>query len=140
MNSKNLHSHLTLPKKAVLLVEDSESLRVLMSNMLGKTFEVTSARNGLEAMTWLHSGLLPDVIVTDVLMPELDGRQLLSGLRNSGMYQNIPVVVVSGSCEKAELDLIRSLGANDILPKPFKPAELYSSLNRLMSPGLAAAA
>lgn len=139
MNSKNLHSHLTLPKKAVLLVEDSECLRKLMSNMLGKTYEVTAARNGLEAMTWLHSGLLPDVIVTDVQMPELDGRQLLSGLRNSGMYQNIPVIVVSGSCEKAEIDHIRSLGANDILPKPFSPTELTGSLNRLMEPRLAAA-
>lgn len=134
MNSKNLHSRLAIPKKAVLLVEDSESLRALMSNMLGKMYQVTAAKNGLEAMTWLHSGLLPDVIVTDVLMPELDGRQLLSGLRNSGMYQNIPVVVVSGSCEKAELDHIRSLGANDILPKPFSPTELHSSLSRLMEP------
>jgi two-component system, chemotaxis family, chemotaxis protein CheY len=123
-----------MTKKAVLIVEDSTPFRTLMGNLLSKEFNVTTARNGLEAMTWLHSGLLPDVIVTDVQMPELDGAALISNLRCSGMLRNIPVVVVSGSCEESELVAIRALGAQEILPKPFKPFQLTSTINRLARP------
>ena len=139
MNSNTVHSSQKFQKQAVLLVEDSDSLRALMSFILGKTYRVFPARNGLEAMAWLQNGLLPDVIVTDVQMPELDGAALIANLRCSGIYKHIPVVVVSGSCVPAELDQIRLLGAQDVLPKPFKPAELHGSIARLMQPFAAAA-
>ncbi len=129
-----------MTKKAVLIVEDSTPFRTLMGNLLSREYDVTSARNGLEAMMWLRSGILPDVIVTDVQMPELDGAALISNLRCSGLLQNIPVVVVSGSCESYELDEIRSLGAEEVLVKPFKPAQLQSTINRLARPSEAAAA
>lgn len=129
-----------MTKKAVLIVEDSTPFRTLMGSMLSREYDVVSARNGLEAMMWLRSGLIPDVIVTDVQMPELDGAQFITNLRCSGLLQNIPVVVVSGSCEEFELEEIRKMGAQDILVKPFKPTQLHNTINRLTRPTEAAAA
>ncbi len=129
-----------MTRKAVLIVEDSTPFRTLMGNMLSRDYDVISARNGLEAMMWLRSGMLPDIIVTDVQMPELDGAQLISNIRCSGMLQNIPVVVVSGSCEEFELNEIRNMGAQEILLKPFKPTQLHNTINRLTRPLEAAAA
>ncbi len=126
--------------KKVLIVEDSTPFRTLMGNMLSREYEVVSARNGLEAMMWLRSGMLPDIIVTDVQMPELNGAELISNLRCSGMLQNIPVVVVSGSCEELELNEIRAMGAQEILLKPFKPTQLHNTINRLTGPLAAAVA
>ena len=126
--------------KKVLIVEDSTPFRTLMGNMLSRDYDVVSARNGLEAMMWLRSGMLPDIIVTDVQMPELNGAELISNIRCSGMLQNIPVVVVSGSCEELELNEIRAMGAQEILLKPFKPTQLQNTINRLTGPLEAVAA
>ena len=131
MTSRNL---------SVLIVEDSTPFRTLMGSMLSKEYDVVSARNGLEAMMWLRSGLLPDIIVTDVQMPELNGAELISNLRCSGLLQNIPVVVVSGSCEELELSEIRKMGAQEVLLKPFKPTQLHNTINRLTRPMDAVAA
>jgi two-component system, chemotaxis family, chemotaxis protein CheY len=123
-----------MTKKAVLIVEDSTPFRTLMGSLLSRDYNVVSARNGLEAMMCLRNGLMPDIIVTDVQMPELDGAELISNLRCSGMLQNIPVVVVSGSCEEVELVEIRKMGAQEILVKPFKPFQLQNTINRLTRP------
>jgi CheY-like chemotaxis protein len=120
-----------MTKKAVLIVEDSTPFRTLMGSMLSKDFDVITARNGLEAMSWLQSGLLPDVIVTDVHMPEIDGNDLISNLRCSGVFQKIPVLVVSGSSEMKQLADLRKLGAQDVLTKPFQPIQLTSTIKRL---------
>ncbi len=119
--------------KKVLLIEDHDSLRHVMGAFLSKSYQVVSAKNGLEAMSWLSRGERPDVIVTDVQMPELTGKELLSSIRNSGMMRHIPVVVVSGSCEEQELAEIRRLGASEILPKPFNPMSLRSAIDGVMA-------
>jgi CheY-like chemotaxis protein len=114
--------------RKVLLVEDHDSLRQVIGSFLSKRFEVTGAKNGFEAMCRLSQGLMPDVIVTDAMMPDLTGFQLLAHLRCSGMYADIPVIVISGSCNEEEEERFKQLGIQDYFRKPFSPTQLQNRM------------
>jgi CheY-like chemotaxis protein len=118
--------------RKVLIVEDHDSLRLLMGSFLSKSFDVVSAKNGLEAMGWLSKGELPDVIITDLRMPELNGNQFLSNLKCSGMFRDIPVVVISASENEDDERRYRALGARDFIRKPFNPVTLKERLVQIM--------
>lgn len=114
--------------RKILLVEDHDSLRHVIGAFLSKHFDVTGAKNGLQAMSHLSQGLVPDVIVTDAVMPGLNGFQLLANLRCSGIYADIPVIVISGSCNDEEEKHFRQLGAHAYFRKPFNPIQLREHL------------
>lgn len=114
--------------RKVLLVEDHDSLRRVIGTFLSNRFDVTGAKNGLEAMGHLSRGFVPDVIVTDAMMPDLNGFQFLANLRCSGMYAGIPIVVISGSCNDEEAARFRQLGVTDYFSKPFSPIQLQERL------------
>lgn len=118
--------------RKVLLVEDHDSLRNLIGVFLSKQFEVTGAKNGLEAMCRLSNGLLPDVIVTDAGMPGLNGIQLLANLRCSGMFSDIPVIVIGNPENEEEEQHFKQLGAHDYFRKPFSPVKLQDRLMQIM--------
>lgn len=111
-------------------MEDHDGLRRIIGHFLSEKFEVIGAKNGLEAMSWLSKGMMPDIIVTDASMPELDGAALIAQLRCTGLWADIPVVVMgSGSGEEeAEAKTFRQLGAYEYFGKPFSPTRLKDRL------------
>jgi two-component system, chemotaxis family, chemotaxis protein CheY len=121
--------------RRVLLVEDHDSLRRLLGNFLSDNFDVVGAKNGLEAISWLSTGVVPDVIITDNDMPEIDGANLLRQLRCTGLWSNIPVVVM-GEVEDIEQESERyqSLGAQAFFNRPFSPIALQEKLLQIVSP------
>lgn len=116
--------------RSLLLVEDHDGLRRIIGSFLSEKFNVVGAKNGLEAMSWLSKGVMPDIIVTDSAMPEIDGATLLSNLRCSGLWADIPVVVLgSGSSDDAaEEQRFKMLGAYEYFAKPFSPSRLQDRL------------
>ncbi len=119
--------------KRVLIVEDHDSLRLVMGAYLSKYFDIVSAKNGLEAMGWLSQGELPDLIITDVRMPEIGGAQFLRNLKCSGVYRDIPVVVVSGSDSDDDRKMCQKMGAADFFRKPFDPANLQQRVSQILN-------
>lgn len=117
--------------RKVLLVEGNDSLRRLVGAFLSQQFEVAGAKSGLEAMNRLSQGFFPDAIVTDARVPDLGGVQFLSNLRCSGMFADIPVVVISGSDSDGEELHFKQLGVRDYFRKPFSPEKLQEALLRL---------
>ncbi|MCA0236724.1 MAG: response regulator [Bacteroidetes bacterium] len=118
--------------KKVLLIEDHDNLRYIIGAFLSKKFEVVGARNGLEAMGWLSKGVLPDVIISDARMPELDGASFLSNLRCSGLFSKIPVVIISGADSHEEEQQFQQLGISGYFRKPFNPVQLQDQLIRIV--------
>lgn len=114
--------------RRLLLVEDHDGLRRVIGSFLSEKFDVVGAKNGLEAMTWLQKGVMPDVIVTDSAMPELDGAALLSNLRCSGLWADIPVVVLGNTDDEDEVNRFKLLGAYAYFSKPFSPVQLQNQL------------
>ena len=111
-------------KQKILLVDDKGEFRRLLSVFLADKYEVYTAGDGLEALAALQGGIEPDVIVTDLMMPELDGKTLINQLKASGAFRHIPVLVLSGIDQSGERIQLLKAGAYDFMVKPFNPEEL----------------
>ena len=74
-------------KKQILIIEDHDSIRILLGKLLSKKYKVTTRRDGLEGMAWLSEGNFPDLILLDIHMPQIAGHEFLMGLRTSGFFR-----------------------------------------------------
>ena len=119
-------------KKKILLIDDKEEFRRLVKIFLSNRYEVETAENGLKALSMLQNGYFPDLIVTDLMMPEIDGKAFLNHIKNSGVFNEIPVIILS-SIDKSskKIELLKS-GAMDYMNKPFNPAELDIRIQNIL--------
>ena len=115
----------------VLVIEDDAPLCWLLERILRGKYEVIIMNNGLEAWSWLLDGNNCDLIISDVKMPSLDGIELLENLSNSGLFRNIPVIMLSGFEDSQKQCL--ELGAFAYLVKPFEPQKFLSEVNRAIA-------
>lgn len=109
----------------VLVVEDEPRiLNFLRSKLKASGYEVITASNGLEALEQVHCQE-PDLIVLDIVMPKMNGFEMLKELRS---FSPIPVIILSA--KGGDIDKIKGLGlgADDYLPKPFNPDELVARI------------
>jgi PAS domain S-box-containing protein len=109
--------------KRILLADDNADMRQYIQNILESEFHVECAGHGLQALQLIEQSL-PDLVLTDVMMPELDGFGLLRALRSNRRTQGIPVIMLSARAgEEARVEGIQA-GADDYLIKPFSAREL----------------
>jgi len=88
--------------------------------------------NGMDAMSFLRQGALPDIIITDLNTPEMGGLELIEQLRTSGYFTAIPVLVLSGDENTETRIKCLDSGADDYLVKPFNPRELEARLRAIL--------
>jgi len=119
-------------KKKILIIDDKSEFRRLTKAILVNKYDVESAENGLEALSLLQNGLMPDLIVCDLMMPELGGKGFVEQLKSSGAFKNIPVIILSSIDKNEEKIQLINLGANDYLEKPYNPAELLARIENLL--------
>ena len=114
----------------ILVVEDDTDLRRMIKTMLAGVGDVTTAIDGSEAITLLNNNLDPDVIVTDLMMPRMDGLQLVKEIRANPKIANIPVIVLTA--KGTPMDVISGInaGARHYLTKPFKASELIDKVTK----------
>ncbi len=108
---------------SVLVVDDNELIRRLATKLLTKNnYEVTTALNGRAALQQINN-VKPDVILLDVMMPEMDGFECCRQIKNNDSTMDIPVILVSSNTET--IDKIKGLeiGAADYIVKPFDYGE-----------------
>ncbi len=117
-------------KKKILAIDDEKSIRFIIENTFRKDFDVTTLSNGMDAMFFLQSGNLPDVIICDVEMPVLNGFEFIHRIRESGFFDEIPVIMLSGKEESADKIKCFEMGADDYVLKPFNPKELIARIKR----------
>ncbi|MEI6173552.1 MAG: response regulator transcription factor [Bacteroidota bacterium] len=117
-------------KKKILAIDDEKSIRFIIENTFNKDFEVTSISNGMDALFYLQTGNLPDVIICDVEMPVLNGFEFIRRIRESGFFDEIPLIMLSGKEESADKIKCFEMGADDYVLKPFNPKELIARIKR----------
>ncbi len=121
-------------RKKILVIEDHDSVRLLLQQFLRKTFDVTCKVDGFDGLAWLSQGNIPDLIILDMSMPKLSGLDFLNNIRTSGVFRDIPVLIVSAEEENAVINKCYDLGIEGYVPKPFNPIELnqtiYKALNQ----------
>ena len=113
----------------VLVVDDDAVNRLLLSRALEREgHQVRAVANGLEAVQALHDGPL-DCVLLDVLMPEMDGYQVLEHIRGDPKIRRTPVIMISALEDLESIVRCIELGADDYLPKPFDPVLLRARVN-----------
>jgi len=120
-----------MPAKRVLLVEDNTSVRELIHVLLqGEGYEIIEAVDGADGLRRADQDQ-PDLIILDLMMPDVDGERVLSTLQGDSGLSKIPVLVVSGKYEA--LDRLKErLGEKNVFPKPFEPTKLMDRIGDLI--------
>lgn len=109
----------------ILVVEDDPGLIEGIRSILEiDGYEVMTAENGSRALTVLQSEQIPDLIISDIMMPEMDGVQFLKAVRQESRWLNIPVIFLTAKGEKADIQQGKQLGVDDYLVKPFEAEDL----------------
>lgn len=118
-----------MDKKKLLLAEDDELLAALLNFRLEKDgYEVQWSRNGREVKEHLNEQM-PDIIVSDIMMPYFSGMELIDYVRNE-LNSNVPIIIISSAGNEENVLSAFELGANDFISKPISPSELIVRLNR----------
>jgi CheY-like chemotaxis protein len=119
-------------KKSILLVEDDPALRRSMVFFLElEGFELMEASNGKEALEVIQR-TPPDLIVTDIMMPEMDGVQFYMTLKEDPAAREIPVIALTVKDALQDRQYASYLGMDEYLNKPFDPGELLGKINKLL--------
>lgn len=115
----------------VLLVEDNDELLAFMKRSLSRDFEVFTATDGAEAWEFVRT-LLPDLVVSDIMMPRMDGFELCSQMKSTWETSHIPLILLTALSEKTEQMRGLGLGADDYLTKPFDTSLLTGRIRSLI--------
>src|SRR6476661_2826668 len=121
-------------KKQILIVDDEEAIRLLLNEVLKDEYTIYTCENGLKAISWLSQGNKVDLIITDIVMPKMDGLSLVKNLRCSTKMRDIPIIVLS-SCagDEYELKALQN-GVFDFVQKPFDPVKLEKIVKEALEP------
>lgn len=118
--------------KHILIIDDEPVMRKLLEQILKSKYHIDTQENGREALDWMYSGNIPDLVVADLNMPELNGFEFIQRVRESGFFADLPLIVLSGEESSSERIRCLKLGANDYLIKPFNPEELALRIENLL--------
>ncbi|QQS29309.1 MAG: response regulator [Sphingobacteriales bacterium] len=141
LTNNSMNGNLQLPegnnpsiavKPVILITEDNNDLRNYLNILLSDQYEVISATNGQEACEILMSGRIPDLILSDIMMPVMDGFQLLDKIKSNDNFRHIPIIMLTAREDlKSKLKALR-IGVDDYLTKPFEEEELKVRIKNLL--------
>ena len=122
-----------MAKKKILVIDDEKSIRFIIENTLKNEFDVISLPNGQEGLSYLEIGNFPDMIICDLVMPELNGFEFLERIKASGFFDDIPIMILSGREWSQDKIKCFELGAEDYVVKPFNPSEVVARIKRRLA-------
>jgi CheY-like chemotaxis protein len=121
----------------VLVVEDNpDVLFNIMVTLEANNYEVEMATNGKEAANKLlemKDKKFPDIIISDIMMPEMDGYEFYQFLKNDQQYKDIPLIFLSALATPDDIRFAKFLGANDYITKPFQEEKLLEMVAQKLS-------
>lgn len=119
--------------QTVMLVDDSATILMSLKAVLVKAgYGVETAMHGEEALTMVNGGLRPNLIISDVNMPRMDGITFAREVRKSAGMRFTPILMLTTESEQAKRDAARSAGATGWLVKPVKPEQLLGVIRQVL--------
>lgn len=116
----------------ILVIDDHKDIVWLITETLSSEYQVQEAYNAEEALEFLKQ-YTPSLIITDIMMPNIDGLELISLIKENRYTRHIPLIIVSAKISDQEQAAGLNIGADAYLTKPFSPTVLLSVVNRLMT-------
>lgn len=114
-------------RNQILILDDDKAMCQLLEKLLEKNYDVITKHDGMSAMYWLVQGNIPDLVISDLDMPNLNGEEFIKNLKRSGYYKNVPFIIITGFDNKEQKMRIMKLGIHDFFVKPFNPKDLLFS-------------
>ena len=125
-----------MDKISVLIIEDDEFLSDMYKTKFEslEDFDVNVAQDGEEGLKLLNGGLKPNIILLDIVMPKMDGIEVLSNIKNIGDCKDVPVVMLTNLGQKEEIDKAMQMGATDYFIKAnFTPSEVVEKVRAILN-------
>ncbi len=119
-----------MPKKILAVDDEKHIVRLVQVNLERQGYEVVTANDGREALEKVESEH-PDLVVLDVMMPYMDGFEVLQNLRRNSSTRDIPVIMLTAKAQDADVFRGWQSGVDCYLTKPFNPMELISFVKRI---------
>ncbi|QKV19611.1 response regulator [Oricola thermophila] len=118
--------------KKVLTVDDSRTMREMLRHTLSSAgFEVVTAEDGADGIKKLEESQ-PDVVITDINMPVMDGFEFIENVRKNAEYNRVPILVLTTESAPEKKQRAQNAGATGWIVKPFDPEKLTRAVNRVM--------
>ena len=118
--------------KVLVVDDDPVIIRLLEVNFEMEGFEVVTAVDGMDGVEKCRA-TLPDIVVSDVMMPKLNGLELCVAIKTDPATDGIPVVLLSAKAQVADIRAGLDAGADDYVTKPFEPLDLIDRVNKLLA-------
>ena len=122
----------TEDKPMILVIDDHKDIVWLITETLSSEYQVQEAYNAEKALEFLKQ-YTPSLIITDIMMPNMDGLELISLIKENKYTRHIPLIIISAKISDQEQAAGLNIGADAYLTKPFSPTVLLSVVNRLMT-------
>ena len=119
--------------KTVMIVDDSATMLMsVKSNLEVGGFKVETAEDGVKALTKLKGGLKPDLLITDINMPNMDGIQLIQNVRALPGFRFMPILVLTTESQQGKREEAKKLGATGWLVKPVGGSDLLKVIKQVL--------
>jgi two-component system chemotaxis response regulator CheY len=118
--------------RTILTVDDSPSMRALLRHALtGEGYTVAAAEDGVDALERIDDAA-PDLVITDINMPRMDGFGLIAAVRDTKRWGHVPILVLSTEFSDEKKQRARAAGATGWIVKPFDPPKLSAAVRRVL--------
>ena len=119
-------------RKRILVLDDKETIAKVLSIYLVSDYDCIWLPNGVQGMKWLQEGNIPDLIISDIRMPEMRGDDFLEWIKSNELFKHIPVIMLSSEDSTSERIRLLEVGASDYFVKPFNPMELKIRVKKII--------
>jgi len=120
-------------KKKIIVIDDKEAILKIISIYLSKDYDFKSFINPVEALEWLESNNIPDLIISDIRMPIMSGVEFVDKLKSNQKLKFIPIIILSAEDDSVMRINLLSSGCDDYIVKPFNPLELKVRIKRILA-------
>lgn len=118
--------------RTIMTVDDSPSMRALLRHALsGEGYQIAAAEDGVDALERIDAAA-PDLVITDINMPRMDGFGLIEALRRQPGHRNLPILVLTTESSDEKKARAREAGATGWIVKPFNPEKLAAAIRRVL--------
>lgn len=123
-----------MSSKTIMIADDSATMRAMLVAIVESLgdYQTVEASSGFDALRLLPRGHV-DLILTDINMPDINGLELISYLRNNPNYKDIPVFIISTEGSAKDIEKGKQLGADEYIVKPFSPVILQQLINQYLN-------
>ena len=119
-------------KKKVLIVDDKQTIAKIIQVYIADTFECIYFDDPIKAIAWLQESNMPELIISDINMPNMNGVEFLDYIKKNDLFKSIPFVILSGEDSTSQKIELLEKGADDYISKPFNPMELKVRLKKII--------